>query len=103
MDGSGTSNQEPEENGYSNNAINVVQQFLSVLWSGPLIIFARLILDQQAHSTTLKTWVSRVGDVMAAQPKFLARFKASSEAIYGTYGGVGVLNSESLYVKECKY
>ncbi|GKD29381.1 hypothetical protein Tco_1240159, partial [Tanacetum coccineum] len=43
----------------------------------------------------LKTWVSRVGDVMAAQPKFLARFKASSEAIYGTYGGVGVLNSES--------
>ncbi|GKB95690.1 hypothetical protein Tco_0981827, partial [Tanacetum coccineum] len=59
--------------------------------------------DQQAHSTTLKTWVSRVGDVMAAQPKFLARFKASSEAIYETYGGAGVLNSESLYVKECKY
>ncbi|GKE08556.1 transmembrane protein 18, partial [Tanacetum coccineum] len=71
--------------------------FLSVLWSVPLLIFATLILDQQAlHSTTLKTWAGRVGDVVAAQPKFLARCKASSEAIYGTYGGAGVLNSESL-------
>nr|GEZ46801.1 transmembrane protein 18 [Tanacetum cinerariifolium] len=89
--------------------------FLSVLWSGPLLIFATLILDQQAlHSTTLKTWsgrvgdvvaawAGRVGDVVAAQPKFVARCKANSEAIYETYGGAGVLNYESLYVKKCKY
>ncbi|GKD18430.1 hypothetical protein Tco_1207588, partial [Tanacetum coccineum] len=48
------------------------------------------------HSTTLKTWDGKVEDVVAPQPKSLARCNASSEAIYGTYGGsgAGVLNCE---------
>ncbi|GKB58791.1 hypothetical protein Tco_0914977 [Tanacetum coccineum] len=81
-------------NSGASNYLLIYKTFLYILL---LIVFVKLLcMDQQAHSTTLKTWVSRVGDVMAARPKFLARFKASSEAIYGTYGGAGVLNYESL-------